>query len=141
MRIVTRLLALARYLMLRRQAQEIRGLIQALPASARRALASLTLREIEAAAREPIPHLYASDSHDRYQPWGTATAESIQRARSSVPQLKLKGIATWLAVVFHETQESPHGELQSIHREVLGFLGQLKGTYAAMARGEVQAAA
>jgi len=135
-KVLINILALLRYLVLTRQARELKRTIAALPLSAKRALAKLTLAEIEAASQELLPHLYGSTGTDRYQPWGNATALAFERARAAVPQLKLRGIALWLAVTFHETQDSPRPLQQALHREVLGFLGDLKGTYAAHARAQ-----
>ena len=131
MKVVIRLLALARWLMLSRQAREMRRIVQDLPMSARRAVGQLAMAEIQNAARIPQPHLYGSEVEDRYQPWGEASQQAFAKAQSRTPQLKLRGIALWMAVVYHETRESPHPLLQSVHREVLGLLGVLKGTYPA----------
>ena len=133
MKVMIRLLALARYLMLSRQARAIRRIIEALPVSAQRAVGQLAMVEIQTAARSAAPHLYGSEQTDRYQPWGDATELAFAKAQSKVPQLKLRGIALWLAVAFHETSESPHSHLRGVHRDVLGMLGLLKGTYAAHA--------
>lgn len=133
MNVVIRLLVLARYLMLARQAREIRRIVQALPVTAQRAVGQLAMAEIRNAARLATPHLYGSEQGDRYQPWGDATQVAFARAQSRTPQLKLRGLALWLAVAFHETRESPHPSLETLHREVLGLLGRLKGTYAANA--------
>lgn len=133
MKVMIRLLALARFLMLSRQAREIRRIVQELPVSAQRAVGQLAMAEIQNAARLPAPHLYGSEVEDRYQPWGDATQVAYSKAQSRTPQLKLRGIALWLAVAYHETRESAHPQLQGLHRDVLGLLGQLKGTYAANA--------
>ncbi len=133
MKVVIRLLALARYLMLGRQAREIRRIVEELPVSAQRAVGQLAMAEIQNAARTVTPHLYRSEIADRYQPWGDATQLAYHKALSKTPQLKLRGIALWLAVVYHETRDSNHVNLQGVHRDVLGLLGQLKGTYAANA--------
>jgi hypothetical protein len=133
MKVVIRLLALARYLMLSRQAREMRRIVQELPVSAQRAVGQLAMAEIQNAARTATPHLYGSEMSDRYQPWGDATQLAFQKASSRTPQLKLRGIALWLAVTYHETRDSGHSSLLGIHREVLGMLGDLKGTYAANA--------
>jgi hypothetical protein len=130
MNVVIRLLVLARYLMLLRQAREVRRIVQALPVTAQRALGQLAMSEIRNAARLPSPHLYGSETGDRYQPWGDATQLAFARAQSRAPQLKLRGLALWLAVAFHETRDSNHASLQGLHREILGLLGQVKGTYA-----------
>ncbi|MCI1710080.1 MAG: hypothetical protein LKM32_07010 [Chiayiivirga sp.] len=131
MKVVIRLLALARYLMLLRQSREIRRIVQGLPVTAQRAVGQLAMSEIRNAARCSQPHLYGSQVEDRYQPWGDATQQAFAKAQSRTPQLKLRGIALWLAVAFHETRDSNHANMQGIHREVLGMLGLLKGTYAA----------
>ena len=131
MKVVIRLLALARYLMLSRQAREIRRIVQELPVSAQRAVGQLAMAEIQNAARLPAPHLYGSEVEDRYQPWGDATQVAFSKAQSRTPQLKLRGIALWLAVAYHETRDSGHPQLQGVHRDVLGLLGLLKGTYGA----------
>jgi hypothetical protein len=140
MKVVIRLLALARFLMLARQAREIRRIVRELPVSAQRAVGQLAMAEIQNAARLPAPHLYGSELEDRYQPWGDATQQAYSRAQSRTPQLKLRGIALWLAVVYHETRESVHPQLQGVHRDVLGLLGQLKGTYATHAAQQALAA-
>ena len=131
MKVVIRLLALARFLMLSRQAREIRRIVQELPVSAQRAVGQLAMAEIQNAARLPAPHFYGSEVEDRYQPWGDATQVAYSKAQSRTPQLKLRGIALWLAVAYHETRESAHPQLQGVHRDVLGLLGLLKGTYGA----------
>ena len=142
MKVVIRLLVLARYLMLARQAREIRRLVQELPVTAQRAVGQLAMTEIRNAARLVSPHLYGSQVEDRYQPWGDATDQAYRRAQQRTPQLKLRGIALWLAVVFHETRDSSHASLQGLHRDVLGLLGLLKGTYglspAAMTGAELE---
>lgn len=129
MKVVIRLLVLARYLMLSRQAREIRRIVQELPISAQRAVGQLAMAEIQNAARSTTPHLYGSEAGDLYQPWGEATQQALAKAQSKTPQLKLRGIALWLAVAYHETRESGHASIQGVHRDVLGMLGVLKGTY------------
>jgi hypothetical protein len=141
MKVVIRLLVLARYLMLLRQSREIQRIVQQLPITAQRAVGQLVMAEIRNAARCSQPHLYASQIEDRYQPWGDAKQQAFAKAQSRTPQLKLRGIALWLAVVFHETRDSNHANLQSIHREVLGMLGLLKGTYSAHGLAEAGAQA
>lgn len=140
MRVVLKLLTLTRYLILSRQLREMRKLIDALPITARKALGSLTTDELQRAAQAPFPHLYGSELPERYQPWGDATEQALLRARSNVPQIKLRAMALWLTVVYHETENSPHPGLQGIHRDVLGVLGDIRGTYRAAAALRAQAA-
>lgn len=137
MKLLIRFLVFCRYTMLNRQCREIQRSIQGLPLSAQRAVGQLAMNEIEAASNSTAPHLYGSSSTDLYQPWGDGSALAFNRSRSRVPQLKLRGIALWLAIVFHETRDTPHGSMQALHREILGMLGMLKGTYS----GEVEVTA
>lgn len=139
---LTKMLALTRFLMLSRQVKEIRRLIDELPRTARSPLGALVNQELQNAAQLPQPHLYGSQRVDRYAPWGDAAELALSRARSDLAQLRLRGIATWIAVVFYETENSNHARLQSIHREVLGFMGELRGTFArAAAQRAAEAAA
>lgn len=137
MKLLIRLLVLCRYIVLNRQCREIQRSIQSLPLSAQRAVGQLAMSEIEAASKSQTPHLYGSSSTDLYQPWGDGAALAFNRSRSRVPQLMLRGTALWLAIVFQETRDTPHGSMQALHREVLGMLGMLKGTYS----GEVEVTA
>jgi hypothetical protein len=76
--------------------------------------------EIQNAARAPVPHLYGSTDVHRDQPWSEAASQAFQKSRSNVAQLKLRGIALWLAIVYHETRDIPHEGLSGVHREILG---------------------
>ncbi|MCX7555779.1 hypothetical protein OS187_02915 [Xanthomonadaceae bacterium JHOS43] len=133
MKLLIRALVFCRYIVLNRQAREIKRSIQSLPVTAQRAVGQLAMTEIENADRTPVPHLYGSSSTDIYQPWGDGATLAFDRARSRVPQLKLRGTALWLAIAYQETRESPHASMQTLHRDVLGMLGLLKGTYTGQA--------
>jgi hypothetical protein len=139
---LTKMLALTRLLILSRQIKEIRRLIDDIPRGTRRQLGAILNLEMQKAAQHPQPHLYGSQRIDRYAPWGDAAELALDRARSELEQLRLRGIATWITVVFHETEDSNHAGLQAIHREVLGFMGELRGTFArAAAQRAAEAAA
>lgn len=140
MKLLIRALVFCRYIVLNRQAREIKRSIQSLPVTAQRAVGQLAMTEIETAGRTPVPHLYGSSSTDIYQPWGDGAALAFGRARSRVPQLKLRGTALWLAIVYQETRESPHASMQTLHRDILGMLGMLKGTYTGHAPAAANAA-
>ncbi len=129
MKLLTRLLVFCRYTVLNRQLREIKRSVLDLPVTAQRAVGHLVMSEIEAAAKTPVPHLYGSSSTDVHQPWGDGATLAFTRARARVPQLRLRGLALWLAIVYQETHQSPHASMQSLHREVLGLMGLLKGTY------------
>lgn len=129
MKLLTRLLVFCRYTVLNRQLREIKRSVLDLPVTAQRAVGHLVMGEIESAAKTPVPHLYGSSSTDVHQPWGDGATLAFARARARVPQLRLRGLALWLAVVYQETRHSPHASMQALHREVLGLMGLLKGTY------------
>jgi hypothetical protein len=127
MRIVTRLIALSRSIQLNRQFREIEKSIAELPLAGRRQLASLAMKEFAMAAKCEFPHLYGtSDSEPRYQPWGSGTELGISRVKSDNPQVKLRGIALWLTVAYHETKDSKYGEIQELHRHLMRTLRILK---------------
>ncbi|HPF73056.1 MAG: hypothetical protein H7A20_03215 [Rhodanobacteraceae bacterium] len=127
MRFITRFYEMTRPLALTRQAREVAKLIDSMNRKEQLELALLAQQEID---RGPQP----SNTSDPDRPWGDAAEQALGRARSTVPQLRNRGLAVWLATVFHETQGSQQGSMNGVHREVLGFLGRLKGTYGSAAR-------
>ncbi|MEZ5463804.1 MAG: hypothetical protein R3F22_00980 [Lysobacteraceae bacterium] len=129
MRFITRFYEMTRPLALMRQTREVAQIIYAMPRMQQRELATLAQQEIDIAAEQPVPHLHGSKSVSEDRPWGDAAEQALSRARSNVAQLRNRGLALWLATVFHETRNAPQSSMQSVHREVLGFLGLLKGTY------------
>ncbi len=128
MQLVTRLIALTRSVQLRRQYREINKSLEQLPASARRQLAAIALREFANAAKSEFPHLYATPPEDKYRAWGSGTEIGIERMRSDNLQVRLRGIALWLAVAYHETKDSPFGEQQEMHRQLMRAMRALKET-------------
>lgn len=126
MRIVTRIIAISRATRLGREFREVDGIIQGLSHDARQKLALFTLRELAQAARCEFPHLYGTPPEKRYAVWGSGADTGLARARSDNPQVRLRGIALWLAVIFHETRDSEHVQIAAIHRQVLRVLRQLK---------------
>ena len=126
MRIVTRIIAMSRATRLGREFREIDGIIQSLPHASRQKLALFALRELAQAGRCEFPHLYGTPAEKRYAVWGSGTDTGLARARSDNPQVRLRGIALWLAVAFHETRDSEHAQIEAMHRQVLRVLRQLK---------------
>ena len=127
MRIITRIIALTRSIQLNRQFREIEKSIAELPLANRRQLAAIAMREFAAAAKCEFPHLYGtSDQGQRYQPWGNGTDVGMARVKSDNPQVKLRGIALWLTVAYHETKDSQYGEVQNLHRHLMRTLRVLK---------------
>ncbi|MHB1271432.1 MAG: hypothetical protein ACYCZD_01460 [Rhodanobacter sp.] len=129
MQLLTPFIAMMRARRLRQQFRDIERSIQALPVRNRIRLSALTLREIGQAARSDFPHLYGTSPELRYQPWGLGTDAGHERARSGNGEVALRGIALWLAVAYHETKNSPHANLQPIHRQVMQLLRQLKDVH------------
>jgi hypothetical protein len=126
MQLVTRLIALSRAVQLRRQFREINKALGQLAPTARRQLAAIALREFASASKSEFPHLYATPPEDKYRPWGTGTDIGLERLRSDNLQVRLRGVALWLTVVYHETKDSPFGDQQELHRQVMRALRALK---------------
>lgn len=128
MKLIVRFLEVSRRMTLTRQLHQIRRIVGELGAERRREAAQLVLSEIQAASKVRVPHLYASKAIHTYLPWGDATDEAVERARSPLTPVRLRGIALWLAVAYHETREANDSGLQAVHRDVLGLLADLKGS-------------
>jgi hypothetical protein len=132
---------------LRRQYREIEQFVQQMPAPTRRQLAAIAMREFASAAQSEFPHLYATPPEEKYSPWGSGTAIGLERARSENLQIRMRGLALWLSVAYHETRESPFAEQQALHRQVMRTVRALKETLPPeqtvqwMAQGEAARAA
>ena len=126
MQFVTRLIALSRSVQLRKQFREINKALEDLAPTARRQLAAIALREFANASKSEFPHLYATPPDEKYRPWGSGTDVGLERLRSDNLQVRLRGVALWLTVVFHETKDSPFGEQQELHRLAMRSLRSLK---------------
>ena len=46
------------------------------------------------------------------------TNAAFARARTGNPRVRLIGIAQWLTSRFRETEQSPHGEMQELNRQL-----------------------
>jgi hypothetical protein len=119
-------LALARFLTLRGQLKELEKAIAALSMDQKRALCALAQKEFANAAAYATPHLYASENADRYSPWGNGTSIALERIKSDNVPLRLRGIALWLAVAYHETRDLPYSEMQDMHRSIMRTVRLLK---------------
>lgn len=118
MRILITMLALTRLMLLKRQWRDVALALAELPESSRMLLAALVFGEAQRAAKHPLPQFYASAKLDAYRPWGDAVETAFEKVRSADAQQRLKAIATWLAVVYHETQNAAQPGLKSLHEEV-----------------------
>jgi len=128
MQFVTRLIALSRAVQLRRQFREINKTLEELAPPVRRQLAAIALREFANASKSEFPHLYATPPDEKYKAWGSGADIGLERLRSDNLQVRLRGVALWLTVVFHETKDSAFSEQQELHRQVMRALRTLKET-------------
>ncbi len=126
MRFVTHILAMSRAVRLGRELREIERIIETTSAMSRQKLALLTLRELAQAGRCEFPHLYGTPPEQRYAAWGSGADIGMTRARSDNLQVRLRGVALWVAVVFHETRDSGHAQIAAVHRRVLRIVRLLK---------------
>jgi hypothetical protein len=138
MKFVFRTLALARYLTLRNQLRELEKAIGGLSLDQRRALYALAQKEFTNAAACSVPHLYSSENSERYSPWGNGTTIALERVRSDNLPLKLRGIALWLAIAYHETKDVPYSEMQDMHRAVMRSVRMLRESVGNLPAGESQ---
>ena len=129
------LMLLTRYRqrMLARQAAVVRAAVLAMTAEQRRIAADQTLNDIRLAAELPLPYLYGDTEPMPYRPWTPVAETMARRAADRAIQLRLRSIAIWLAVVYHETRGASDDGLQAVHRDVLGILRELRAS-GAMAR-------
>lgn len=122
------LLTQYRRLMLARQAAVVRAAVLALTAEQRRIAADQTLNDIRLAAEMQSPHLYGDAEPMPYRPWTPVAETMARRASDRATQLRLRSIAMWLAVVYHETRSAPGESMQAVHRDVLGILRELRAS-------------
>ena len=126
MQLVARIVAMGRALRLSRQLRQIESAIGTLSAPLRDNLAMLTVKELANAARAESPHLYGSPPDRIYQTWGEGSEVGLERALSDNAQVRMRGIALWIAVVYHETENADHAALTSLHKQVLRLLRVIK---------------
>ncbi|HOV58637.1 MAG TPA: hypothetical protein PLN91_12230 [Rhodanobacteraceae bacterium] len=140
MQFVWRVIAIARGFRLAREFKEIESLIGSLNRQNQQQLAQLTLKEFAAAAKCEFPHLYGTPPEARFRPWGSGAEIGLERARSDNPQVRLRGIALWLAAVYYESRGSDVAAIDEVHRSVLRSLRQVKEWAPPEANGSRQAA-
>lgn len=123
-RLVARVTAMGRSARLRRQLAEIEQRTLELPRSYRDQLAELTGRECDNVARSPDPLLYGTHTEDGVTVGGLEVG--LERARSENVQVRMRGLALWLALVYHETHSAPTPENEELRRQVLRLMRELK---------------
>ena len=136
MDMLVNVLAQCRQMMLQRQARAVLKAVQALDANQRKTTADQTLAEIQAASVLPQPHWHGASEPMLYRPWSPVAAVAAGRVNDRSVQLRQRSVALWLAVVYHETRDTPHAGLQAVHRRVLGILRELREGARATASSE-----
>lgn len=111
-RTLLKMRVLGRYLVLRRQLAEMRRHLDALSSADQRAVVSHVTREMQISQRQ------ARDAE--------STNVAFARARTGNPRVRVIGMAQWLTSAFRETEQSPHGELQDLHRQLMRTLRMLR---------------
>ncbi|MBL8299108.1 MAG: hypothetical protein JNN30_12285 [Rhodanobacteraceae bacterium] len=124
--LIWRLVATKRAYQLQREFKEIDKLMSVLNNASRLQLATLTQKEFSAAAKSEFPHLYGTPPEQRYSAWGSGTTIGLSRARSDNLPVRLRGIALWLTVAYHETRGTTLPALDSVHRSLLRALRVLR---------------
>ncbi|UXI66968.1 hypothetical protein [Tahibacter amnicola] len=124
--LIWRLVAAKRAYQLQREYKEIEKMMGGLNTTARQQLATLTMKEFAAAAKSEFPHLYGTPPDQRYSPWGSGTEIGLSRARSDNLQVRVRGIALWLTVAYHETRGTSLPALDAVHRSLLRSLRFLR---------------
>lgn len=123
---IWRLVATKRAYQLQREIKEVEKLVDGMNRPARQQLAQFTLKEFAAAAKTEFPHLYGTPPDERYSPWGSGTSTGISRARSDNLPVRMRGLALWLTVAYHETRGTTFPALDGVHRSVLRLLRTLR---------------
>ena len=124
--LIWRLVATKRAYQLQREFKEIDKLMTELSNVGRQQLASIAVKEFAVAAKSEFPHLYGTPPDERYAPWGSGTSIGLSRARSDNPQVRVRGIALWLTVAYHETRGTTLPALDGVHRSLLRSLRWLR---------------
>jgi len=123
-RLVTRVTAMGRTARLRRQLADIEHRALELPRSYREQLAELIGRECDNVAQCTDPSQYGIQIEDGVTSSGLDVG--YDRARSDNVQVRMRGLALWIALVYHETRGASAPENEDMHRQVLRIMRELK---------------
>ncbi|MET4677089.1 hypothetical protein [Luteibacter sp. ME-Dv--P-043b] len=126
MRLVTHLIAVSREIRLRRQLADIERVVLSLPVRAHADLQQLVRREMEQAAACDFPHRYGTPPDERYSAHGHGPEVGLGKARSDNPLIAARGVALWVAAVYHETLGSRRPGMDELHRQILRLMRQIK---------------
>jgi hypothetical protein len=126
MKWLIRVLAYLRSQALSKQFKEVQRNLAGLDRGQRAELLGLMLKELAAAAKNPIPMLHGSQDLERYRPWGNGCEIAMDRIRTGNLALKLRGLSLWLAVAYHETREARFPELEQLHKAIMREMRLIK---------------
>jgi hypothetical protein len=127
MKILLRAIALTRSFALKRQFAVVERIAHSLPLSQKRELLQLAQREFAQAAQAPVPYLYGSAAITPYAPFGNGTELAMERIKSDNQPLRLRGLALWLAIAYHETRDAQqYGEFANLHKAIQRSVRTLK---------------
>jgi len=126
MRLVSHLIAVNREIRLRRQLADIERVVLALPVRTHADLQQLVRREMEQAAACDFPHLYGTPPEERYSTYGHGPDIGLSKARSENPLIATRGVALWIASVYHETLDARRPNMEDLHRQILRLMRQIK---------------
>ena len=123
-RLVARVTSMGRVARLKRQFGEIEQRSLELPRAYRDQLAELIGRECDNVAAAPDPSLYGAQTENGVTTNGLDVG--FERARSDNVQVRMRGIALWIALVYRETRDATAPEFQELHRGILRVMRELK---------------
>jgi hypothetical protein len=123
-RFVSRVTSMSRSARLRRQFAEIEQRSIELPRSYREQLAELIQRECDSVERSDDPQMYGAQTEGDVTTGGLDVG--YDRARSDNVQVRMRGVALWLALVYHETKGAKTGDNEELHRQLLRVMRELR---------------
>jgi len=116
-RMITRTTAFARYLALLRQYNAVHAAITTLTVEERRKIAQTAMAELTRAETS-----HATPTAEEVAEFSVQAAVAYPKVRSPLWQIKESGIRRWLVSAYRATANSPYGEVQGLHRQVMRAL-------------------
>lgn len=123
-RVVARVTRMGRAARLRRQLGEIEQRSLELPRSYREQLAELVRRECDNVVASPDASRYGEQTTNGTTIDGRDVG--LDRARSDNVQVRMRGLALWIALVYHDTEDTAQPDNDELHRQILRIMRELK---------------
>ncbi len=120
-RVMQRTTAFARYLQMLRQFNGVGAAIKDLDPAERRKIALTALAELTRAEGS------SAGQEEKDTDWMVEAAVAFARVRSPHLQVRVGGVRRWLVSAYRATFQSPYGEVQTLHRQVLRALRTMHG--------------